>query len=114
MTTDPLVGHGQDEALSSDTQADTISVERTVSSMFTARRCLRIATSFAIAFSLGCAGHEVAKGAKPAVVQAPSAAGQPARPPEIVRVDPLASPGGGKAPGLVALEDELRRAMSLK
>ena len=79
--------------------------------MFTAPSCLRIATSFAIAISLGCAGHEVAKGAKPAVVLAPPTAGQTARPPEIVRIDPLASPGGSKAPGLVALEEELRRAM---
>ena len=80
--------------------------------MFTARKCLRIATSLATTLLLGCAGHEVAKGAKPAVVAAPPAAGQPARPPEIVRIDPLASPGASKAPGLVALEDELRRAMS--
>ena len=35
--------------------------------MLRARVSPRIATTIAIALSLGCAGHEVAKGAKPAV-----------------------------------------------
>jgi predicted Zn-dependent protease len=80
--------------------------------MLRARVSPRIATTIAIALSLGCAGHEVAKGAKPAVVEATPASGNPARPPEIVRIDPLKGASGSKTAGLVALEEELRRAMS--
>ena len=34
-----------------------------------------------------------------------------ARPPEVVRINPLAGESGNKGPALVALEEELRRAM---
>ena len=73
---------------------------------------VRIATTLAITLSLGCAAPKVVQGTKPEAVQAPPSAGQSARPPEMVRIDPLKGTGGSKTPGLVALEEELRRAMS--
>jgi TldD protein len=80
--------------------------------MLSARSCFRIATTFATTLSLGCAVPKAVEGAKPAAVQASPSAGQPARPPEMVRIDPLVRGSGSKTPGLVALEAELRRAMS--
>ncbi|MBN2573324.1 MAG: hypothetical protein JXP73_02050 [Deltaproteobacteria bacterium] len=80
--------------------------------MTMACRCRLPVTTVAITLTFGCAGGKTAKPGKPARVETKPAASQPARAPDIVRVDPLAGGGGSKSPGLVALEEELHRAVS--
>ena len=86
-------------------------VERTVSAMLRYRLGVRVAAIPAMTLALSCAGHKAANNAKPSVVEVPPAEMKPARPPEVVRINPLAGESGNKGPALVALEEELRRAM---
>ncbi len=66
----------------------------------------------ATTLSFACAGHKVAKGARPVLGDTLPTAARPARLPEIVRIAPLRGTDGSKAPELVVLEEELHRAMA--
>ena len=72
----------------------------------------RLATTLAVTLLFGCASGKAVKSANPAVDQVAPAQDRPARPPAIVPINPRAGRAGTKSPGLVALEEELHRAMT--
>ena len=78
--------------------------------------CSRIAPLAIVAFGLSCLGHgkavPTAPNGKPPLATPQPSPGQPARVPSMVRVDPFAGAGGQKVAGLLALEEELHRAMA--
>ena len=75
----------------------------------------RVVLSSILAFWLSCLGHgpaaPTATKGKATAAAIEVAGGQPARAPRTVRVDPLAGGGATKVAGLLALEEELHRAM---